>query len=280
MIDSHTHTKYSKHAKGSVEDIVVAAISNNIKILTITDHAPYPVDSNNRLLESELVSYFSDIKKASEKYASEILILTGLEVDFHPDELDYIQGLLKQISVDYVIGAIHYVYVDGERINVWDIDKLDDQQFILEYFKYLDGLIDSELFDSIAHPDTILRGGMENVVYQQFFSTLIPKMIKHGLSYELNCSAMRKSVFNSLTKTKSKGLCLYPSKDVTNEFNIQGGSFTIGSDAHQPLDVGAGIKEQILMCKENNIEFISYYKQRKKINVSTSEILAFYNQVK
>ena len=101
MIDSHVHTYYSKHAEGSVEDIVIAAIANNIKILTITDHAPYPVDSNNRLLESELILYLDEIKEISKKYEKKIDVLVGLEVDFHPDEIDYIKSIL-QISQCFV----------------------------------------------------------------------------------------------------------------------------------------------------------------------------------
>lgn len=41
MIDSHTHSKYSKHAVGEIEEVVISAIKNNVKILTITDHAPF-----------------------------------------------------------------------------------------------------------------------------------------------------------------------------------------------------------------------------------------------
>lgn len=277
MIDSHVHTHYSKHAEGSVEDVVTAAIANDIKILTITDHAPYPVDSNNRLLESELISYFDEIKEISKKYAREIDVLVGLEVDFHPDEIDYIKNLLNRVNVDFVIGAIHYVYIDAKRVNVWDIDKLYDQQFISEYFNYLDALIESGLFDAIAHPDTILRGGIESCVYQQHFSELIPKMLRYDMSYELNCSGFRKSVYDPINKTKSQNSCAYPNLDTVSDFNENGGSFTIGSDAHHPSDVGLGIKEQLIICKKNNIEFISYYKKRQKIKVKVENILASIN---
>jgi histidinol-phosphatase (PHP family) len=277
MIDSHVHTHYSKHAEGSVEDIVIAAIANNIKILTITDHAPYPVDSNNRLLESELILYCDEIKEISKKYAKKIDVFVGLEVDFHPDKIDYIKSILQKVKIDFVIGAIHYIYIEGEKINVWDIDNLYNQPFISEYFNYLDALVESELFDTIAHPDTILRGGIESCVYQQHFFELIPKMLHYDISYELNCSGFRKSVYDPMNKTKSKKICVYPNKDVVDDFNKNGGTFTIGSDAHNPLDVGLGIKEQLIICKKNNIEFICYYKERQKVKVKVEKLLASIN---
>lgn len=58
MIDSHSHTLYSKHATGSVDELVRSSIAAGISILTITDHAPFPVDADNRLLESELDHIF------------------------------------------------------------------------------------------------------------------------------------------------------------------------------------------------------------------------------
>lgn len=39
-----------KHAIGTIEEIVVSAIEKNIKYLTITDHAPFLIDKNNRLV--------------------------------------------------------------------------------------------------------------------------------------------------------------------------------------------------------------------------------------
>ncbi|MEN1753624.1 PHP domain-containing protein, partial [Pseudomonas aeruginosa] len=48
MIDSHSHTSYSKHATGTVDELVRASIAAGVTILTITDHAPFPVDTDNR----------------------------------------------------------------------------------------------------------------------------------------------------------------------------------------------------------------------------------------
>ena len=85
MIDSHCHTYYSKHATGTVDELVRASITTGVTVLTITDHAPFPVDSGNRLLESELEQYVADIDSARQTYLGQITILCGLELDYMPD---------------------------------------------------------------------------------------------------------------------------------------------------------------------------------------------------
>lgn len=84
MIDSHSHTFYSKHSIGTVDELVRASIAAGVTVLTITDHAPFPVDMHNRLLASELDRYFADIERAREIYQGQITILCGLELDYMP----------------------------------------------------------------------------------------------------------------------------------------------------------------------------------------------------
>lgn len=74
MIDSHSHTSYSKHATGTVDELVRASIAAGVTNLTITDHAPFPVDTDNRLLASELDRYFADIERARKIYQGQITI--------------------------------------------------------------------------------------------------------------------------------------------------------------------------------------------------------------
>lgn len=74
MIDSHSHTFYSKHATGTVDELVRASIAAGVTILTLTDHAPFPVDTDNRLLASELDRYFADIERARNSYQEQITI--------------------------------------------------------------------------------------------------------------------------------------------------------------------------------------------------------------
>ncbi len=273
MIDLHTHSQYSKHATGEVEEVVKSAISNGIQVLCITDHAPYLVDSTNRILESELDDYLEEVRVVSSKYSEKIKVLVGLEVDYHPEHEDYIAQLLESVEVDYVIGAIHYVYVDGEKINVWDIESLSSKDFIDNYFLYLRKMIASGFFDSIAHPDTIMRGGVSPHEFYERFLPLAQEMKSRGVSYEINCSSRAKSNYDPKTKSKTKGEVVYPNYELVATLIEQGLSFTIGSDAHEPSDVAYGVRQNLELCMSAGMDTITYYEARNPFQVLIAPLL-------
>ncbi len=262
MIDSHTHSKYSKHAIGNIEDIVISAINNKIKYLTITDHAPFPIDINNRLLDYELKSYFEDIDNMQSKYSKDIIILKGLEVDFLPRYKNYIKNLISTMELDFVIGSIHFIFLENKRINIWDIENIHDEKLISQYFLYLKELIQFNLFDTIGHPDAILRGGLDESIYCDNFYSLIELMQNTNISYELNTSGLRKPTYDIKTKKKNKGIWNFPSKSLIQRLNDNNISFTIGSDAHKPNEINMGIQTILNIVKDVGIKEISYYKNR------------------
>lgn len=108
-------------------------------------------------------------------YRDDITILTGLECDFIPREkyVCFVKYLLDSVDIDYAIGSIHYVFPDNEKYNIWDIGKINNINFIEEYFVYLRELVNSNLFDSIGNPDSILRCGMTEKSFLEYLKPLI-----------------------------------------------------------------------------------------------------------
>ena len=278
MIDSHTHSKYSKHAIGNIEEMILSAIENNIKIITITDHAPFPIDTNNRLLYDELKYYFDDINHVQSKYSRDITILKGLEADFVPNHLVYTKNLIANMELDFLIGSIHSIFLDEKRINIWDINNLNDDKLISQYFAYLQALIQSNVFDTIGHPDAILRGGIKEEIYCENFYPLIPLMKDNNISYELNASGLRKSTYNIKRQSKIKGIWNFPSQSLISTLNDNDITFTIGSDAHAPNEINLGIQTILNTVKNIGIEKISYYQKREKIQISINDCI--YKEVK
>ncbi|WP_367110104.1 histidinol-phosphatase [uncultured Psychrobacter sp.] len=269
MIDSHTHTHYSKHAVGSVNELVEAAIVKGVKILTITDHAPFYVDSKNRLLETELNQYFEDINRAKEIYRDDIVVLTGLELDFMPDSYSYLERMLSQLELDFVIGSIHYIPIKNETVKVWDLAHLNKTKVLNSYFTALRQLIESNLFDVVGHPDTILRSVSEDV-YWSYMEPLLPLFKKNNTGYELNTSGLRKSSFDIELGQKTYDKWSYPSKLVVAELIKLSTALTIGSDAHDPVDVGKGLQEIISELIPIGLKNISYFKSRQRIDVEVA----------
>lgn len=272
MIDSHSHTFYSKHATGSVDDLVCASINAGVSILTITDHAPFYIDTDNRLLESELTQYFSDIDKAKQDYKGDIEILTGLEFDYAPGSFNYNKKLIDNYPIDFAIGSVHYVNAPkGDTIKVWELPRLADRYFLDQYVDNLQELIDSALFDAIGHADTLLRGVQEDV-FLHYFEPLITSIEKSGIAFELNTSGLRKPCLNLKTGQEVYGKWSYPSKSLFSLLVSHDVPFTLGSDAHHPKDAGAGIFDLMQTLQPIGLQYISYYKKHQRIDVDINSI--------
>lgn len=267
MIDSHSHTLYSKHATGSVDELVRSSIAAGISILTITDHAPFPVDANNRLLESELDRYFADIEQARMAYEGKIIILQGLEFDYMPGSEAFTRDLLERYPLDFAIGSVHYVEVPGEpMVKVWDLSRLAAEAFLDGYFANLEGLITCGLFDAVGHADTLLRGLPERVFLHRV-EPLLVLLARSGMAFELNASGLRKSSLSPLTGQEVQGLSSYPSQRLLSQLIAHDVPFTIGSDTHSPEDAGSGVAKLMEELWPLGLERISYYQGRRRIDV-------------
>ncbi len=273
MIDSHSHTLYSKHATGSVDELVRSSIAAGISILTITDHAPFPVDADNRLLESELDRYFADIEQARMAYEGKIIILQGLEFDYMPGSEAFTRDLLARYPLDFAIGSVHYVEVPGEpMVKVWDLSRLAAEAFLDRYFANLEGLIACGLFDAVGHADTLLRGLPENVFLHRV-EPLLALLARSGMAFELNASGLRKSSLSPLTGQEVQGLWSYPSQRLLPQLIAHDVPFTIGSDTHAPEDAGAGVAKLMRELRPLGLGRISYYQGRRRIDVGIDTLL-------
>lgn len=272
MIDSHSHTSYSKHATGTVDELVRASIAAGVTILTITDHAPFHVDTDNRLLESELNRYFTDIERARRVYQGQITILCGLELDYMPGTEAYNRELLARYSLDFAIGSIHYIEIPGQSmVKVWDLPCLARKAFLDRYFANLEGLLDSGLFDAIGHADILLRGVPEDILLSRF-EPFLGAIARSGMAFELNASGLRKSSLDSSTGKEIQGLWSYPSRELVGRLIANEVPFTVGSDAHNPNDAGAGIVELLTTLRPQGLKGVSYYDKRHRIDVALDQL--------
>lgn len=273
MIDSHTHTRYSKHANGTVDELVEKAIQKQIKVLTVTDHAPFYVDADNRLLLKELVPYLEEVQRARDRYTSDIKILVGLELDYMCGSEAYTRHLLDGLALDFVIGSIHYVPVGSELVRGWDLPRLHDNAVLDAYFQALRELVTCGLFDAVGHADTLLRG-VPSADVSSRLEALVPDFADARIAYELNASGARKSVYDPTTgREHAAGHASYPCERTVRALLAAGAAFTIGSDAHTPADVGEGIQPMLQNLKELGLQQVSYYEQRQRVDVPLCELL-------
>ncbi|MGF6765958.1 histidinol-phosphatase (PHP family) [Paraburkholderia sp. GAS33] len=273
-IDSHTHTSYSKHAVGSVDEVVRSAIARGIDILTLTDHAPFHIDSRNRLLESELDAYFEDIESARSTYRGDIRILRGLEFDYLPGSCGYIERMQATYDLDFAIGSIHYVPLGADdTVKVWELDRLNHPAVLAHYFASLCELLECGLFDAVGHADTLVRGVPEPIVCR-WMEPLAATFARHGIAFELNASGLRKTMLDTALGHEVDTRWSYPSRALLPMLIDAGAAFTIGSDAHAPEDVGAGVHAMLDALVPLGLRTVSYFEQHRRIDVDVALLTA------
>jgi histidinol-phosphatase (PHP family) len=183
----HTHTFRCGHARGSDEQYVRAAIEAGFRILGFSDHVPYvgihaPQD---RMEYDQIEEYLTSIAHLKAKYADQIDIKVGYEIEFFPDHLEYYKELLKR--VDYLILGQHNLV-----LNSHELDCYADDQDVLGYTELVLKAIDSGLISFLAHPDYFMLGRRDwSQVCIESSHKICAAAAKAKIPLELNLNGIR-----------------------------------------------------------------------------------------
>ncbi len=232
MIDYHTHTKLCNHAKGEPRDYVLSAISKNLSEIGLSDHMPLPgdFDPEHRMKIEEFEIYRNWYEKVIEEFGDKIKIRFGVEADFIESEIDFIRNFIKRGDFDYVIGSIHFI--DGWNIashrQSWKWEGQDVNAVYEAYYQTMKKLVSSRLFDVIGHFDMIKKFGYRaNDDFEDLIREIFVLIKRNDLCIEINTSGLRHKVAE-----------IYPSLKILELVKEYGIPITLGSDAHDPYDVG------------------------------------------
>lgn len=151
----------------------------------------------------------------------------GLEICYFEQHQDIIRALTEDGFFDYVLGSVHWVdnWTFNQRKYQWlgrDVNKIYQRYFELE-----NSLVESKIFDIIAHPDLITCHGLyPDYDLTPTYKALCENIKNHNMCLEMNTS---------------KGLGI--NKKFFDTAKEVGVKFTTGSDAHRVEDVGRRIEE-------------------------------------
>ena len=250
----HTHTTRCYHASGKDEEYVKAAIKAGIKELGFSDHTPWHYDSSfkatMRMPESQLDDYIESIRYLKEKYKDQISILIGLECEYFERYMPWLEKMLKDKQIDYIILGNHYYETDelhqyfGSPVN---------EYYLKAYVDHCIKAIDTGLYSYIAHPDLVYYD-KDSKLYQKEMSRLCAYAKEKDMPLEFNLLGFmsgRHYPNESFWKIASK----YKNKAI------------IGFDAHSP---DALLKDDIYQQAFNylsslDVELIDTIKTLKKI---------------
>ena len=221
----HTHTIRCRHAVGTEEEYVQKAIDNGLTALGFADHTPYlflgTYYSTFRMYPDQIQDYSETILGLKAKYASQIDIHLGLEVEYYPDRISDMLELIKPHGIEYMILGQHCC--GNEQDSFYNGAPTDDPARLEQYCNQVITAMDTDLFSYIAHPDLIHFTG-DTATYRAHMTRLCKAAKEHGIPLEINLLGLREKRH-------------YPNEilfEICGELNCP---MVLGSDAHSPEHV-------------------------------------------
>lgn len=255
--DYHIHTPYCGHAQGSILDYVECAVSAGMKEICFTDHlGRYYLTKVQKgrykdwgMNEYRLGRYKKELEDIRESYKDDIVIKTGLEVDYIEGAEELVQPLVNDYPYDFLLGSVHCLPAVGWK-HLATYEPGDSWPFYREYFNAVDGLISSNLFDSLAHIDFIWRYIKWPMKKTKKIISLIQQTVEKAAANELAIEINSNGYLWSQIYNVAGGDPFEVLLESIKAFNAP---ITIGSDAHKPVFVGKSFHEVARLLKERGI---------------------------
>ena len=269
-IDCHNHSEFSMDAEYPVSRMLSAARDKKIKVFAVTDHCELNEWERDRLADTLPQSV-----KAIEamKPSAALKLLLGVELGQPLQSIARAEKVLADYPFDMVIGSLHNNAGCPDFYFYDFASETDDEIFYLlkQYYSELLKMTEWGGFDTLAHityPYRYLNAARrkreisvrpENFDFDadQVFKALIDR--KKAL--EMNTSSLRRSEADLDLNIR-----------YFKRYRDLGGELvTVGSDAHTPEQVGAGLEQAYQILADAGFQKIVYYEKREPVWVSLDE---------
>lgn len=256
LTNYHSHCSFCD-GKAPMEEFVKSALAAGFTAYGVSSHAPLPFSTKWTLDQEKVPAYLSELARLKEKYAGQIELYAGLEIDYLNDRQNPANDYFQHLPLDYRIGSVHLIYTEEGEIVDTDTDagnfKLlldkhfhgDLQLMVSRYFDASERMVRLGGFDFIGHADKISynaeycrKGATGELWYQTLRNELFALVAEKGLMLEIN------------TKAFEKRNRFFPDREHFAYIHHLGIPVVVNSDAHFPELINAGRSEALRALKE------------------------------
>ncbi len=265
--EGHSHTEFCPHGSGDdVELMIQKAIKLGFKEYSITEHAPLPQSfksvysgkltgfSEASISMEDVEPYLKKAKAMKDKYANQIKIHIGFEVDYLPGFEDFTKAFLDKYGPYTDDGILSVHFMKGINDRFWCVDDtLEDfqkglmakfpnnQELFSQYFSYMIKAVSTDLGiyapKRIGHI-TLIRKFQDyfdldseySVGNLQLINKLLMRIKNHHDELDLNAAGLYKKYCNQP----------YPDFSIVKLAKELSIPLVYGSDAHGVSDIGRG----------------------------------------
>ena len=256
-MDYHIHTRLCGHARGEPADYARAAIRRGFREIGFADHMPLLRirDAQLTMAPDQLPGYVEMIAELRSSFP-ELTIRLGIEMDYIPGQMDEVWDAASPFDFDYVYGAVHYIdgwdFGDSRSLSRYKGRDPDDA-----YARYFDLFCEAASeggFDIMAHPDLVKKHGIRTTLsLSNMYEKAAEALSEAEVAIEVNTSGLRKAVVEP-----------YPEQDFLRACVSRGVPVTLGSDAHEPEQVGMDFDVALSMLRKANVSEIATFERRTR----------------
>ncbi len=224
----HTHTFRCKHAAGTDEEYVKAALTAGFDVLGFADHAPWAYAtkyiSHCRMPANLWPDYKASILHLKEKYAGQIALRLGLECEYNPRYHDQLLRL-RDDGCEYFILGSHFL--DSEEYEDYTGNTCRDDDQVKRYADATAEAIRTGLYCYVAHPDLYMMPRPEFDRVSMDAADIICQAAKEaGMPIEYNLLGLGDEL-----RGHPRG---YPHPDFWQYIRRWSNDVILGVDAHSP----------------------------------------------
>jgi histidinol-phosphatase (PHP family) len=260
--DYHMHTPLCRHANGEPGEYAARAVAVGLTEIGFSDHSPMRRDDFDdwRMRFDQLSEYVENIRRAQRDFP-QLTIRLALEVDYLPNQEDWILELAALYPWDYLIGSVHYVSEswaldDPRKSAEWQ--NRDPWETWSAYFERLTKAAETGCFDIIGHADLPKKFGHRPARdCSPLYARLLQAARQHHCAVELNTAGLRKDCRE-----------IYPGRDLLQLAFQERVPITFGSDAHAPGEVGHSFDQAVRFAREVGYTECCRFAHRKRQLVS------------
>lgn len=266
--DQHMHSKHSFDCETEPLDNVRRAIELGLDGVTFTEHFDTH-ESEWPHCRYDDASYTADLDQCRHRYGDRLFVGKGIEVCFQPQNEAMILDHLQRHEFDLVILSVHWTR-RGTVHRPRDWDTLSPADGTREYFeavleaarwaRMLAGRY-GRVFDVLGHLDLVRRYTHRFFNYYHptdsadVVDEILRTCLEAGLIPEVNTSTVR----------TDSGRAMPDGPIVARYAALGGRAMTLGSDAHQPEHVGAGVDYATDMLRRHGIRGQAVFRGRRML---------------
>lgn len=256
LTNYHSHTLYCD-GRSDMETFIRCARSQGFTSYGISSHAPLPFATPWTMEWENLPCYLDEIARLKQKYAGQIELLAGLEIDYLDKNHGPSLGVFQALPLDYRIGSVHMIRtMDGELIDIdgsaQQFAELVDQKcgkdldyVVCQYFTSSLRMLQEGGFDIIGHACKIEQNAgsyQADLFDKSWYQTMVHRFFE---------TAVRANYIIEInTKSYEQEGIFYPHQRYFPFLKSIGARIQVNSDAHHPFQLNNGRQAAFRALKE------------------------------